>query len=121
MGTSDDLNPQNTDNLQNDGSVTLAEYTRAVSLVELSNGKLILITSERSGGHDGIASFEIDNDPGSPGYGTVINPGTTDADAIIDTVGHATAGVGYDEIESIAALTSWKMSAWFTMSEPPTW
>ena len=119
MGTSDDLNPQNTDNLHNDGSVTMTDQTRAVALVELSNGKLILITTERNSGHDGIASFEIDNDPGSPGYGTVINPGTTDADAIIDTVGHATAGVGYDEIESIAALTFSNGNTFVYTADPP--
>lgn len=105
MGTSDNLDPQNTDNLQDTNTATLSDNTRAVALVELSNGKLILITTERDTPDDGIASFEIDNDPASVTYGQVINLGMNDADAIIDTVEFNTSGAGYDNVESVAAIT----------------
>ena len=120
MGTSDKLGPQNTDNLQDDGTTTMSDNTRAVALVELSNGKLILITTERDSGHDGLASFEIDNDPASPTYGMVINTGANDVDAIIDTVDHNVAGAGYDNVESVAAITFANGNTFVYSADPNT-
>ena len=105
MGTSDEINPQNTDNLQDDTSNTISDNIQAVALVELSNGMLVMVTTERDTGHDGISTFEIDNDPASPTYGQIVNAGATDADAIIDSLQTSTEGAGYDQILAIGAIT----------------
>ena len=90
-----------TDNLSDAGATeTLA--TRAVELVTLANGDLIMITSERtSASHDGIATWRVDNDPTSATYGQVVS-GQLDQ---VQESSTPNAGAGYDAIEDIAAIT----------------
>lgn len=66
------LNFRNADNLEDDNS-TESLNIRAVELVWLPNGDLIMITSERGSSTDNsIRSYEIDTTPGSPTYGQII-------------------------------------------------
>ncbi len=115
MGVSDNLTPTNTDNLQ-DSNGRESANTRAVLLVELANGRLIMITSERLTSDDGIASYEIDNDPSSSTYGQIFNPagaggtnpsgdGTDDQTAQIDLLTQVADGAGFSQVESLTALT----------------
>ena len=94
------LSPSNTDNLQDTGGTNALDI-RAVELVTLANGRLIMITSERSGVDDGIATYEIDNDPGSATYGQMVGGqlGSVREDSTPN------AGTGYDVIEDLAAVT----------------
>lgn len=92
-----ELNPTNTDNIQDAGG-TETWNTRAVELVTLANGDLILITSERTSSSDGIASYQVDNDPTSATYGSVIG-------GQIDTITEATNPYGYNDVEALAAIT----------------
>nr|WP_228028727.1 Hint domain-containing protein [Donghicola mangrovi] len=91
------LNPTNSDNLQ-DENQTEAWQTRAVELIELPNGKLVMITSERLASTDGIASYQIDNDPSSSTYGQII--GTQ-----ISKVTEASIGNGFHNIEAMSSIT----------------
>lgn len=92
-----ELNLTNTDNVQDAGG-TETWNTRAVELVTLANGDLILITSERTTITDGIATYQIDNDPSSATYGQVIG-------GQLDTITEATNPVGYNDVEALAAVT----------------
>ncbi|MBF9033964.1 hypothetical protein HKCCE2091_06915 [Rhodobacterales bacterium HKCCE2091] len=105
MAVNDNLDPTNTDNLHDAGGVTMTGNTRAVTLVELANGRLFMVTSERDTLNDGLSTFEIDNDPASPTYGQVLNPGAADEDAVVDSLTAATDGAGYDQIEALASVT----------------
>ena len=109
------VNLQNTDNLQ-DAGATEANSTRAVELVQLADGRLIMITSENGGGTDGIATYEIDGDPDSPTFGQIINPvgsgstaptggGTSDLTGKISQLQFSGAGNGFDNIQSMEAVT----------------
>ncbi len=91
------LNPTNSDNLQDSGG-TEAWQTRAVELVELANGKLIMVTSERLASTDGLASYEIDNDPNSGTYGQIIG-------GQIDIATESSWGNGFRNIEAMAGIT----------------
>lgn len=94
------LNPQNTDNLQDSGG-TEANDIRAVDLVGLPNGDVIMITSEPAGGsNDGIATYLINNDPTSANYGEIIG-------GQIDTlnIGNTSGGTGYNRVEDIETIT----------------
>ena len=93
------LNFRNADNLEDDNS-TESLNIRAVELVWLPNGDLIMITSERGSSTDnGIRSYEIDTTPGSPTYGQIIGTnGLIQAD-----VGGTE---GYDDIEDMEAVTT---------------
>ncbi|MEH6750685.1 MAG: Hint domain-containing protein [Paracoccaceae bacterium] len=106
---------QNTDNLQ-DAGATEANSTRAVELVQLADGRLIMITSENGGGTDGIATYEIDGNPDSPTFGQIINPvgsgstapaggGTSDLTGKISQLQFSGAGNGFDNIQSMEAVT----------------
>ena len=109
------VNLQNTDNLQ-DAGATEANSTRAVELVQLADGRLIMITSENGGGTDGIATYEIDGNPDSPTFGQIINPvgsgstapaggGTSDLTGKISQLQFSGAGNGFDNIQSMEAVT----------------
>ncbi|WP_416883539.1 Hint domain-containing protein [Marivita sp.] len=91
------LSPTNSDNLA-DSSETETFNTRAVELVTLANGDLIMITSERTTSDSGIASYRIDNNPDSASYGQVLG-------GQIDIETAAVNGVGYQDIEDMAAVT----------------
>lgn len=91
------LNPTNSDNLQDEGQ-TESWQTRAVELIELPNGKLIMITSERLASTDGIAAYEIDNDPTSATYGQIIG-------GQLSKVTEASIGNGFHNIEAMAGIT----------------
>lgn len=91
------LNPTNSDNLQDSGG-TEAWQTRAVELVKLSNGKLIMITSERLALTDGIASYQIDNDPTSSTYGQIVG-------SQISTATETNLGDGFRNIEAMTGIT----------------
>ena len=84
------LNPVNTDNLQDSGGINaFRAYT--TELVTLANGDLVMISSERHSPDPGIASYKIDNTPGSPTYGQIIGTvptgdGSVDLGARIDTI-----------------------------------
>ena len=106
---------RNTDNLQ-DAGATEANSTRAVELVQLADGRLIMITSENGGGTDGIATYEIDGNPDSPTFGQIINPvgsgstaptggGTSDLTGKISQLQFSGAGNGFDNIQSMEAVT----------------
>lgn len=105
----------NTDNIQDAGG-TEASGSRAVELVQLANGKLILITSENGSATDGISSYEIDSDPNSATFGQVLNPtsggptsplgdGTSDLGGKIDSLTQSLNGPGFDSIQSLEAVT----------------
>ena len=82
-----------------DGGSTETLNTRAVELVTLSNGNLILITCETgSTNHDGIATYLVDNDPTSSTFGQVIGDQ-------LDYERNGGNGPGFDEIEDMAAIT----------------
>ena len=104
-----------TDNLQ-DGSGTEAGGIRALDLVQLADGRLILVTSERGGATDGIATYEIENDPTRATFGQIINPanGTatnptggslSDQAARLGSLTQAANGNGFDDIQSLQAVT----------------
>ncbi len=92
-----ELNLTNTDNVQDAGG-TETWNTRAVELVTLANGDLILITSERTTLTDGIATYQIDNDPSSATYGQVIG-------GQLDAITELTNPIGYNDVEALAAVT----------------
>ena len=103
--------PENTDNID-DSHDTETRNTYSVELVELANGNLIMVTSERGTGDDGIATYQIDNNINSTTFGHVI--GTMydvnldeDLNAKIDQIGTNTGGreVGYGEIADMASVT----------------
>lgn len=89
-----------TDNLRDSGAVETAAI-RAVELVTLANGDLIMITSERTTPTDGIATWRVDNDPQSATYGQIIG-GQIDQ---IQESSVPNAGAGYDNIDDLAAIT----------------
>lgn len=91
------LSPTNSDNLSDSGG-TETFNTRAVELVTLANGDLIMITAERGTADAGIASYRIDNDPESATYGQILG-------GQIDTETASVNGVGYQDIEKMAAVT----------------
>lgn len=106
---------RNTDNLQDSSAVETAGI-RAVDLVELADGRLILITSERGGATDGIATYEIENDPTRSTFGQIINPangtatnptgaGLSDQSAKLGSLSQSANGNGFDDIQSIEAVT----------------
>lgn len=105
----------NTDNLA-DGGATEAYGARAVELVQLANGKLILISSENGSATEGISSYEIDSDPNSATFGQILNPtsggttsplgdGTSDLGGKIDSLTQSLNGPGFDSIQSMEAVT----------------
>jgi Ca2+-binding RTX toxin-like protein len=91
------LNPTNSDNLGDSGG-TETFNTRAVELVTLANGDLIMITSERGTSDAGIASYRVDNDPDSATYGEIIGGKVDDESASVN-------GDGYRDVEDMAAVT----------------
>ncbi|MEC9198362.1 MAG: Hint domain-containing protein [Pseudomonadota bacterium] len=91
------LDPVNTDNLQDNGQ-TESWQTRAVELLELANGKTILISSERLASTDGIASYEVDNDPTSATYGQILG-------GQISKVTQTDQGNGFHNIEAMTSIT----------------
>ncbi|MBU9699205.1 hypothetical protein GU927_015240 [Rhodobacteraceae bacterium HSP-20] len=105
----------NTDNLQ-DSHQTEAFASRAVELVRLADGRLVMVTSENCTSTDGIALYEIDGNPASATFGRIINPvgsGLTNPDggAAADLTGKisqlqfSAAGAGFDNIQSMEAVT----------------
>ena len=102
------LNPTNTDNLQDSGGVNaFRAYT--TELVTLANGDLVMISSERGSSSTGIASYKIDNTPGSPTYGQIIGTvptgdGGVDLGARIDAIAGSAAN-GFGTPADMAALT----------------
>lgn len=106
---------QNTDNLS-DSSGVEASGIRALDLVQLADGRMILVTSERGGATDGIATWEIENDPNSPRFGQIINPangtatnptgnGAADQAARLGSLSQSANGNGFDDIQSLEAVT----------------
>lgn len=106
---------RNTDNLQDAGGVE-ANAIRAVELVRLSDGRLIMISSERGTASDGIATYEIDSDRDSGTFGQILNSsgggttnptggGTTDQAARLGFLTQSANGNGFDDIRSIEAVT----------------
>lgn len=91
------LNLTNSDNL-NDSGGTETFTSRAVELVTLANGDLIMITSERNTSDEGIASYRVDNDPDSATYGQIVG-------GQIDTESAAVNGDGYRDIHDMASVT----------------
>ena len=77
---------------------TSTRAIRAIELVELANGDLILVASERGTSDDGISTAQIDNDPSSATYGQVIG-------GRIDFLSESGEGNGYDDIDDMAATT----------------
>ncbi|WP_232489135.1 Hint domain-containing protein [Rhodobacter amnigenus] len=109
------LNPVNSDNIA-DGGQTETNAIRSVELVTTADGRLFMITSERSSATTGITSYEIDNNPASPTYGQVLNPvgssltnptgsATSDLGGKIDSVTTATDGTGVQDVQDMAAVT----------------
>ncbi|MBC2837656.1 beta strand repeat-containing protein, partial [Paragemmobacter straminiformis] len=99
----------NSDNLQ-DSTAVEANGIRAVELVRLADGKLIMITSENGGSTDGIASYRIDSDPNSPTFGQIMGTtptsgGTGDLSAKISSLSEGVSGAGFDNIQSMEAAT----------------
>ena len=106
---------RNTDNLS-DSSGVEANGIRAVDLVQLADGRLILVTSERGSLTDGIATWEIENDPNAATFGQIINPangtttnpngtGAADQAARLGFLSQSGAGNGFDDIQSLASVT----------------
>ena len=119
MSVTSNLTPTNTDNIT-DSNSTETNNIRAVELVTLANGDLIMITSERGVVDEGVATYQIDNDPTSPTYGEIFNSagttntnptgdGSADQSARIDFIninGYPTASrSGYEEILEMDAVT----------------
>jgi VCBS repeat-containing protein len=105
----------NVDNLQ-DSCATEAGNSRAVELVRLANGKLIMISSEQDTWTDGISSYQIDSNPNSTTFGQIINPtggtatattggGTTDLSAKISSLTESGNGAGFDRIQALEGIT----------------
>ena len=101
-----DVNPTVVDNIA-DGGGTETLNTRAVELVTLSNGKVIMITSERgSGSSDGISSYELDSNSNSTTYGQVIGGQIDSVSAGSSEVTTVNGnGNGYSDIEKMEAVT----------------
>jgi Ca2+-binding RTX toxin-like protein len=91
------LDLQNTDNLQ-DGGGTNALDIRAVELIRLANGDLIMISSERDTADGGIRSYKIDSDPSSSTYGQILQTNNS-----IEASG---GDDGYDDIDDMEAITT---------------
>src|SRR6056297_1916942 len=104
------LDATNSANLM-DGSGTDTFATRAVELVTLANGDLIMITSERATWNAGIASYRIDNDPASANYGQIIG-------GRIDTKTASSTGNGYRDVEDMAAITLSNGSTFLYTADP---
>jgi hypothetical protein len=104
----------NTDNLSDAGGVE-ASNIRAVELVKLANGRMMMITSETYGLTDGIASYEVDANPASATFGQIINPvggatnptggGAADAGGRISFISQSLGGPGFDDIQSLETVT----------------
>lgn len=91
------VDPVNSDNLH-DSRGTNTHDTRAVELVTLANGRMIMVTSERNTGDSGIASYRVDNSPNSATYGEIIG-------GRIDVESAKVSGNGYKNVEKMAAVT----------------
>ena len=105
----------NSDNLSDSTGVETSGI-RALDLVQLADGRMILVTSERGGGTDGIATWEIENDPNAATFGQIINPangtatnpgagGAGDQPARLGFLSQSANGNGFDDIQSIEAVT----------------
>jgi hypothetical protein len=104
----------NTDNLSDAAGVE-ASNIRAVELVKLANGRMMMITSENYGPTDGIASYEVDANPASATFGQIINPvggatnptggGAADAGGRISFISQSLGGPGFDDIQSLETVT----------------
>jgi hypothetical protein len=106
---------RNSDNLS-DSSGVEANGIRALDLVTLADGRMILVTSERGTASDGIATWEIESDPTSPRFGQIINPangtatnptgdGAADQAGRLGFLSQSANGNGFDDIQSLEAVT----------------
>lgn len=119
----------NTDNLS-DATGVNTNGIRAVELVRLSDGRLIMITSERGGASDGIATWQIESDTNASTFGQIINPatgttnptggGATDQAARLGFLPQSLGGNGFDDIQSIKAVTFPTGQSWIFTADTTT-
>lgn len=94
-----------------DSGGTNANDIRAVDLVTLANGNLIMLTAERNSSDEGLASFRIYNNPDSSSYGQIIG-------GRIDQEQARYEGDGYRDIEDLAAVTLANGSTFVYSADP---